>query len=139
MRVLWREPEPTFHGPFTSFERAKSNPKPAQSDGIPILVGGHSDAAARRAGRLGDGFFPIGLRGDDFSARLEEMRAAARGAGRDPDGIEITYSGGTRPDRVRQYADLGVSRWVVSVWDTDPDAYRRAFDELASTLIAPLG
>jgi hypothetical protein len=32
-----------------------------------------------------------------------------------------------------------VSRWVVSVWDTDPDAYRRAFDELAATLIAPLG
>ena len=60
MRVLWRDPEPTFHGTFTSFERAKSNPKPAQPGGVPILVGGHSAAAARRAGRLGDGYFPIG-------------------------------------------------------------------------------
>jgi probable F420-dependent oxidoreductase len=139
MRVLWRDAEPTFHGTFTSFDRAKSNPKPAQPDGVPILVGGHSAAAARRAGRLGDGYFPIGLRHDDFSTRLDEMRAAARDAGRDPDAVEITYSGGTKPDRVQRYADLGVSRWVVGVWDTNPDGYRRAFDELAVTLIAPLG
>jgi probable F420-dependent oxidoreductase len=139
MRVLWRDPEPTFHGKFTHFDRAKSNPKPAQPGGVPILVGGHSGAAARRAGRLGDGYFPIGLRHDDFAARLEQMRAAAVSAGRDPDAVEITYSGGTRPDRIRQYADLGVTRWVVAVWETDPDAYRRAFDELAKTLIGPLG
>lgn len=138
MRVLWRDPEPTFHGAFTHFDRAKSNPKPAQPDGIPILVGGHSLAAARRAGRLGDGYFPIGLGTDEFATGLEEMRAAAHEAGRDPDSIEVTYSGGTKPDRVRRYAELGVSRWVVGVWDTDPDAYRRAFDELATTLIEPI-
>jgi len=139
MRVLWREPEPTFHGRYTHFERAKSNPKPVRAGGVPILVGGHSAAAARRAGRLGDGYFPIGLRHDDFIVRLDEMRAAARERGRDPDAIELTYSGSTKPDRVRAYGDLGVDRWVVAVWDTDPDAYRRAFDELARTLIEPLG
>jgi alkanesulfonate monooxygenase SsuD/methylene tetrahydromethanopterin reductase-like flavin-dependent oxidoreductase (luciferase family) len=94
---------------------------------------------AQRAGRLGDGYFPIGLRHDDFATRLDEMRVAARDAGRDPDRVEITYNGSTKPDRVQRYAELGVSRWVVSVWDTNPDAYRRAFDELARTLIAPLG
>ena len=139
MRVLWRDPEPTYHGAFTHFDRAKCNPKPAQEGGVPILVGGHSGAAARRAGRLGDGYFPIGLHQDDFSARVEEMRGAARGAGRDPDAIELTYSGGTKPERVAQYADLGVSRWVVAVWETEPDAYRRAFDQLATTLVGPLG
>jgi probable F420-dependent oxidoreductase len=139
MRVLWREPEPTFRGTYTHFERAKSNPKPVQAGGIPIHVGGHSVAAARRAGRLGDGYFPIGLRHDDFTARLGTLRAAAEERGRDPLTIELTYSGSTDPDRVRRYADLGVSRWVVAVWDTDPDAYRRAFDELARTLIEPLG
>jgi probable F420-dependent oxidoreductase len=138
MRVLWSEPEATFRGTYTRFERAKCNPKPVQRGGVPILVGGHSAAAARRAGRLGDGFFPIGLRPDAFSARVAEMRAAALAAGRDPDAIEISYNGGTRPDRVRQYAELGVSRWVVAVWETDPDAYRRTFDELAATLIEPL-
>ena len=138
MRVLWREPEPTFHGKYTHFDRAKSNPKPVQAGGVPILVGGDSVAAARRAGRLGDGYFPIGLRHDDFTTRVETVRAAAEERGRDPDAIELTYSGSTDPDRVRRYADLGVSRWVVGVWDTDPDSYRRAFDELARTLIEPL-
>ena len=139
MRVLWREPEPTFHGSYTHFDRAKSNPKPFQTGGVPILVGGDSVAAARRAGRLGDGYFPIGLRHDDFTARVATVRAAAEERGRDPETIELTYSGSTDPDRIRRYAELGVSRWVVAVWDTNPDGYRRAFDELARTLIEPLG
>ena len=139
MRVLWRDAEPTFHGTYTHFDRAKSNPKPVQQNGIPIHVGGHSVAAARRAGRLGDGYFPIGLRHDDFTARLQVLRAAAEERSRDPESIELTYSGSTDPERVRRYAELGVSRWVAAVWDTDPDAYRRAFDELARTLIEPLG
>jgi len=138
MRILWRDPEPTYHGAFVDFDRAKSNPKPARPAGVPILVGGHSAAAARRAGRLGDGYFPIGLGHDDFAGRLQEMQAAARDAGRDPDSIELTYSGSRKRDRVAQYADLGVSRWVLAVWETDPDAYRRAFDELAKDLIEPL-
>ena len=87
MRVLWRDPEPTFHGTYTRFERAKSNPKPVQAGGVPIVVGGHSVAAARRAGRLGDGYFPIGLGHDDFLARLATLRDAAREHGRDPDAI----------------------------------------------------
>src|SRR5581483_1658981 len=61
MRALWSEREATFHGKWTTFDRAKSYPKPARSGGPPIHVGGHSRAAARRAGRLGDGWFPIGL------------------------------------------------------------------------------
>jgi probable F420-dependent oxidoreductase len=138
MRVLWRDPEPTYHGAFVDFDRAKSNPKPARPEGVPILVGGHSAAAARRAGRLGDGYFPIGLGHEDFADRLAEVQAAARDAGRDPESIELTYSGSRKRDRVAQYADLGVSRWVLAVWETDPDAYRRAFDELAKDLIEPL-
>src|SRR5439155_8392947 len=58
LRVLWRDAEPTFHGRFVDFERAKSYPKPVQAGGVPIAVGGHTEAAARRAGRLGDEFFP---------------------------------------------------------------------------------
>src|SRR5688572_12792461 len=56
IRTLWQDEEATFTGRWTSFERAKMYPKPAQAGGaIPIHVGGHSKAAARRAGRLGDG------------------------------------------------------------------------------------
>jgi hypothetical protein len=58
---------------------------------------------------------------------------------RDPNAIELTYSGGTQPERVARYADLGVARWVVAVWETEPEAYQRAFDQLATTLVGPLG
>src|SRR5438105_6488196 len=57
MRALWSADE-THSGEFVSFKNARSNPKPVQEGGIPIVVGGHTKAAARRAGRLGDGFFP---------------------------------------------------------------------------------
>jgi len=136
MRVLWCEPEPTFHGRFTSFERAKCNPKPVQPGGVPIHVGGHSAAAARRAGRLGDGFFPIGLRSDDFDVRVEQMRGAARDAGRDPDEIEITYSGATLPESVQRNADRGVSRFVVAVWEDSLESCKRRLGDLSDSLVS---
>ena len=58
MRALWSENPTTFHGKHFHFHDVKSLPKPVQAGGIPIHVGGHSPAAARRAGRFGDGFFP---------------------------------------------------------------------------------
>lgn len=138
MRVLWRENEATFHGKYTSFERAKCNPKPVQPGGIPIHVGGHSAAAARRAGRLGDGWFPIGLREDGFATRYDDVRAAAKDAGRDPDAIEVTYSGTRKLDGVKRYADLGVSRWVVAAWGDDLETCKRLLGELSDLLVAPL-
>lgn len=138
MRTLWREPEATFHGEFTHFDRAKSNPKPVQPGGPPIHVGGHSAAAARRAGRLGDGWFPIGLDEDDFGTRRDEMIAAARDHDRNPDDIEITYNRGSKLDTVKRYGDLGVSRWVVAAWGEDLESSKRILGELSDTLVAPL-
>ena len=138
MRVLWRDPEPTFHGTYTSFDRAKCNPKPVQPGGVPIHVGGHSAAAARRAGRVGDGWYPIGLRDDAFETRRDEMRAAASDAGRDPDAIEITYGGTRNPDVVKRYAERGVSRWVVAAWADDLESSKRLLGDLSEELVSPL-
>ena len=58
MRKLWAEDGVSFDGRFVkSLSRISSNPKPV-GRAVPIVIGGHSEAAARRAGRLGDGFFP---------------------------------------------------------------------------------
>jgi probable F420-dependent oxidoreductase len=92
MRVLWRDDEATFHGRFFDFERACSFPKPLDRT-IPIHIGGHSETAARRAGRVGDGFHPLGLEGEQLEERLDQMRAAAAEAGRDANAIEITLGG----------------------------------------------
>src|SRR5436309_1209960 len=58
-RVLWRKDPSTVKGVHFDFQRIRSFPKPGQKGGVPILVGGHSDAAARRAARYGDGFYPL--------------------------------------------------------------------------------
>ena len=138
MRVLWREPEATFHGKYTHFERAKCNPKPVQPGGPPIHVGGHSEAAARRAGRLGDGWFPIGLDEGAFEQRRDDVHAAARDAGRNPESIEITYGYDPNADTVKRYADLGVSRWILSAWGQDLESCKRLMGKLGDTVIAPL-
>src|SRR4051794_11756068 len=93
VRLLWREDEATFNGEFFSFERACSFPKPVQTGGVPIHIGGHSAAAARRAGRVGDGFHPLGLAGDALAQRVGQMREAALEAGRDPEVLELTLGG----------------------------------------------
>jgi len=57
MRELWSADRPTFQGRFVAFTEAYCRPQPVNKS-VPIIVGGHTEAAARRAGRLGDGFFP---------------------------------------------------------------------------------
>jgi probable F420-dependent oxidoreductase len=112
LRTLWREPEASYDGSFTNFAPLKSWPKPAREGGPKVHIGGHTPAAARRAGRTGDGFFP-GATGEDLGPLLDEMRRAAKDAGRDADAIEITSGGGLDLDAVRRVEDLGASRFVI--------------------------
>lgn len=120
MRALWTQKEASFDGPTVHFQRVRSEPKPAQSGGVPIHVGGHSKAAARRAGQRGDGFYPLGVDADALPALLKTMRAAATEAGRDPDGIELTVTAPRDADTAKQLIDLGASRFVLSARD-NPD------------------
>lgn len=138
LRVLWSEPEPSFKGQFTNFEKAKLYPKPAQAGGPPIVVGGHSPAAARRAGRLGDGFFPA--RGDltTLPALLGEMRAAATEAGRDPDAIEVTTGGAFDVDGAKRYAEAGVHRLVLPAFGTNAEEWRTNLGRFGEEVIAKL-
>ena len=111
MRCLWRDDAPSFHGKFVRFDSAYCRPQPINRT-IPIIVGGHSTAAAQRAGRLGDGFFPA--RGASKEL-IDLVRRSAESAGRDPACVEITA---TVPDDLADIArltKLGVSRLLVPV------------------------
>lgn len=88
MRVLWDADDASFNGEFVSFEAMSCNPKPARGR-VPIIVGGHSPAAARRAGRLGDGFFPATGAQVDVAPIIEMVRREASEAGRDPAAIAV--------------------------------------------------
>jgi probable F420-dependent oxidoreductase len=96
LRTLWSDAGPEgadFDGEFFSFHQAHSFPKPVRPGGVPIHIGGHSPAAARRAGRIGDGFQPLGLDDELLELRLVELAKAAEEAGRDPATIELSLSG----------------------------------------------
>ena len=86
MRRVWAGDDVSFEGEFVSFRHVSSNPKPV-SGRVPVHIGGHSEAAARRAGRVGDGFFPAE---GNISELLELARTTASSVGRAPDSIEMT-------------------------------------------------
>ncbi|SEL80313.1 LLM class F420-dependent oxidoreductase [Rhodococcus maanshanensis] len=91
MRALWAGGSEgvDFEGEHYRFERAYSFPKPVRESGVPLYIGGHSKAAARRAGRLGNGFQPLGLGGADLDAAVALMRSSAVEAGRDPSEVAL--------------------------------------------------
>ncbi len=136
MRALWADSGPAgadFDGEFFSFHHAHSFPKPVRPGGVPIHIGGHSEAAARRAGRIGDGFQPLGLAPDDLSLRLGQMREAAEEAGRDPAAIELSLSGylpTTTEEEIDAARSAGASRLVVSASITDDLA--QVVDEMSA-------
>lgn len=111
MRELWRAEEPSFQGAFIRFDGAYCRPQPVNG-AVPIIIGGHSPAAARRAGRLGDGFFPA--RGAS-SELIDLVKRAADASGRDPDAIEVTTSLPDDLDTLPELARAGVDRVLVPV------------------------
>jgi probable F420-dependent oxidoreductase len=123
MRALWRGDKTTFEGEFFDFTDCISRPRPTNGT-IPIIVGGHTNVAARRAGRLGDGFFPGSARIDELTALVPVMRQAAEEAGRDPDAIELIAGAMAPPgpkldERIQQMEELGFTHAIVPTFRPD--------------------
>jgi probable F420-dependent oxidoreductase len=87
LRELFAGPGASFSGLFYSFEGITIEPQPVQAGGPPLWVGGGSDAARRRAGRLGDGWMPIWVSPERFAGGLVDVRRHADEAERDPGAI----------------------------------------------------
>lgn len=148
MRALWTQDVASYHGRHVDFERIQLDTRPARAEGVPIVIGGSSEPAARRAGRLGDGFYPYVISPSDYASRLETLRAAAREAGRDPDRIERTvwpasyaFDRAFDPELVREYQEAGLDRVVISAVeagtpdiDGQRDFIRRYQDEVLGRL-----
>jgi len=132
MRAVWAGEAVDYDGAFTTLRGANVFPHPTQPS-VPIVVGGHSEAAARRAGRLGDGFFPAK---GDWPTLEQTMRAAAVDAGRDPDAIEITRGGALDRDSVQRMADEGTDRFTIPPLAFDPAGLRDKLARFADEVIA---
>jgi probable F420-dependent oxidoreductase len=118
LRLLWadRPGGAGFDGEFFDFENAMCYPKPLGP--IPIHIGGHSSAAARRAGRLGDGFQPLGVAGADLNRLVALMHEEAERAGRDPDALELSLGHAVTKidaERAAKLAALGADRLILAM------------------------
>jgi len=125
MRALW-DAAPEFTGRFVSFSGVVQHPSPIQRPHPPIVVGGHSAAAYRRAVRQGNGWYGWGLdvdqTGQALRALAETARREQRPAALGELEITITPPGPPDLDTARRYADLGVHRLIIELEGIDDAA-----------------
>ena len=140
LRTLWAEDEASFLGQSVAFDRVECRPWPAGRS-VPLIVGGASAAAVRRAGRLGDGYFPFVFPGEEVTEAIPRLigavRREAEAAGRDPDALEITAGGARTAAEAEWFAELGVHRLTVAVRArTVPDMVEE-LNRFAAEVIVP--
>jgi probable F420-dependent oxidoreductase len=139
LRSLWKDGPEAFAGKHYSWAPLESNPKPVQSGGVPIVVGGHALGAARRAARVGDGFFPLKCEGERLGQLLDVMGEECARVGRKPEEIEITTSlPGFDLDAIRRLEDRGVSRLVMGPPAFDRDGLSAGLEKFAESIMRKL-
>ncbi|OBH20457.1 MULTISPECIES: LLM class F420-dependent oxidoreductase [unclassified Mycobacterium] len=120
LRALWADHPhgASHHGEFFSFDNVMCYPKPVAGPRLPIHIGGHSRAAARRAGRLGDGLQPLGVTGPALASLIAVMRDEASSAGRDPATLEVSLGHAVNKidaDRAGGLVEQGADRLVLAM------------------------
>jgi probable F420-dependent oxidoreductase len=136
MRAIWTAPgdHVEFHGEFWDIPPMDPEPRPVQRS-VPILVGGHSEAAIDRAARLGDGWIAAGMSADRLSEFVPVVTSAAERHGRDPSSLSLycSASGGVATlDDLRRYEELGVHTLQVGI--SNLDELKRFADEVLPAL-----
>jgi probable F420-dependent oxidoreductase len=114
-----------FHGATADLPSVKISPVPDEP--IPVLIGGHADAALRRAARLGDGWMHGGGDPEDLPrllARLGELRRQAPERADRPFEVHVISSGAYTVDGVHRLEEQGVTDVIVGFrwpYDVGPD------------------
>jgi probable F420-dependent oxidoreductase len=138
LRVLWTDEEPEFHGEHLDFGPLYFDPKPVHPGGPPIIIGGESLPALRRAATLGDGWIGVGHTPEsaaEMVSRIDELRARA---GRADEPFEVTVNGRvTSVADAERYEAAGVQRVVVTPWSTPREASEK-LEEFGERVISRL-
>jgi probable F420-dependent oxidoreductase len=117
MLAMWTMPQPAHEGPFVRFAGVQAFPRPVQRPHPPIVIGGHTPPAFRRAVERANGWYGFALGADDVARCLQGLAVAARSVARPaslgPLEISVTPRGRLDIAAVRAYAALGVERLIV--------------------------
>ncbi len=147
LRLLFTGNSVSYHGEHYDFDQLSIRPAPAQP--VPIIVGGNSAPAMRRAARVGDGWIPaMSTKPEDFEVMLAEMHRLRAEAGRSDLPFEIIVALAAVPDKdlYARFEDLGVSGVMCAPWLTrspskdrygyDADHVRQRMERFAETFLA---
>jgi probable F420-dependent oxidoreductase len=129
MRALWTSGAPAFSGTHVRFAGVDAHPRPVQRP-LPVVVGGRTAAAHRRAARHADGWYGYLHSPESTAEHVTALRRAAADAGRvRPLHVSVTPDRRLDPVTVQAYADAGVDRLIVAPRpDADVDALLRFLD-----------
>jgi probable F420-dependent oxidoreductase len=120
---LWTEEVVEHHGEFFDFAPVMFEPKPVQQPHPPVVVGGESDPALRRAARLGDGWIGMSHTPESVVAPIEKLRRFEVEEGRADRPVEVTVMGPVaEPADVERWEAAGVDRLIVVPWERSRDA-----------------
>jgi len=145
LRALWQGGMVEHHGEFYDFDRLEMSPAPAQP--VPVLIGGHSETALRRAARIGDGWMGVYYGIDELTPIVERLQGYRAEYGTTDRPFEIQASIVDRlpsPEVCAQLEDVGVTTLITSAWMMEGltfasrDDNIRALERFGETYIAPL-
>jgi probable F420-dependent oxidoreductase len=138
LQSLWYDEHPEYHGTFVDFAGVDAYPRPVQQP-IPLVVGGHTPPAYRRAVARGHGWYGFALEPDGAAACLAGLQEAASQVERPPElgelEITVTPRGRLTRERAAQWAELGVDRLVVYPVGATPDEVLAAIDASAAAAV----
>ncbi len=125
MRRLWMRDRVSFRGRHFRFEDVSLEPKPLRETGVPVFVGGRSDAALRRAARFGDGWTGIWTSLRRFREARVKIDEFAAGAGRDGSAIEMGVQVWVGVDREADVARAVVGARMEAFYNLPFESFER--------------
>lgn len=139
MRAIWEMDQPAYDGEFVSYSGVDANPKPVQRP-VPVVMGGHSRPAYRRAVTMSQGWYGFALDVDGTRRCLDGLAAAAAAHERPADlgqlEISVTPRGRPNPEFLAQYEEMGVDRVVLLPNGDTVDDWLRFVDTIGTTIIS---
>jgi probable F420-dependent oxidoreductase len=142
-RHLWSGSTEPFEGVFHQFTDFVFGPLPVQGAGLPIVIGGGSPAALRRAGALGDGYQATRATPDEMARRIPEIRAAADAAGRPMPTVSarvpVSADHSARLRDLRAFDSLGVGELVLVFPETESARLVAAIESFDHQVVQALG
>ncbi len=138
MRALWANDMAEFHGEFVNFPPVSCNPRPVNGD-IPIVVGGDTDLAIRRAAKYAQGYFPGTGDTEELKGLMQRLDAALEANDREAGSVEINamfaMQMGDPVGGAAQLAEMGVDRVMLPAFFFAGDGGLDRLSEFGETVI----